>query len=211
MASGEGISSALDDDKNAEKMVNDLICPSRDECSLPLAPVPPPASRGPEPWALSVAAATHATQQDETPSAKGYGYRDLLRSRGRAVMQGSYCWRPFTETEVTADDNLPVAQALGLMWNAAGATTCPAPSVAHSPFHDTLAPTTPSGQFVVQHELPPMPPPMSPMMLAPTMAFEKNVDQLLAIAMPGFLAGLSNLQIEEQLRAAASQIDVYDD
>jgi len=29
--------------------------------------------------------------------------------------------------------------------------------------------------------------------------------------MPGFLGGLSNVQIEQQLRAAASQIDVYDD
>jgi hypothetical protein len=49
-------------------------------------------------------------------------------------------------------------------------------------------------------------------MQSPAVAFGNcAVNELLAIAMPGHLAGLSNLQIEEQLRAAAVRVDVYED
>merc|ERR1712232_1055252 len=165
---------------------------------------------GPEPWALSGATVTHvnAAQRDGIPSV---GYREQLRSRGNALMQGSYLWRPIAESTVTAEsrsgsspnDSLPVTQALGLMWNDACATTYSVPPVAHSPFHNTVAPTF-SGHFPLQS-------PMPSMVRTPTVAFDTDVDQLLAIAMPGFLGRLSNVQIEQQLRSAASQIEVYDD
>jgi len=89
------------------------------------------------------------------------------------------------------------------MWNDTCATTYPVPPVAHSPLHDTVTPTF-SGHS-------PMQPPMPSMACTPTVAFGNDVNQLLAIAMPGFLGGLSNVQIEQQLRTAALQIDVYDD
>merc|ERR1712232_1299166 len=210
MASGEVFPSALDEDKDAEKMVNDLLSMPRNECNQPSTSraLPP---RGPEPWGLSGAAATHVAQQDGTPSAKSVGYREQLRSRGKVVMQGSYLWRPMAETavatesrnEASLNNSLPIAEALGLVWNDAGTTTYAVPPVAHSPFHAAVSPTF-GGHFPVQ-------PPMSPIVSAPIGAFDNGVDQLMAIAMPGFLGGLSNVQIEEQLRAAASQIDVYDD
>merc|ERR1712232_109552 len=210
VASGEGFAS-LNEDKEAEKMVSDLLQPPGYECQPSLSlPLPP---RGPEPWALPSAAATHANveQRDGIPSAKSVGYREQLRSRGNALMQGSYLWKPFAETALTAEsqcwssvnDRLSVTQALGLTWSDACATTYPVPPAAHSPFYDTVTPTF-SGHF-------PMQPPMPSMARTPTVAFENGVDQLLAIAMPGFLGGLSSVQIEQQLRAAASQIEVYDD
>lgn len=223
MACGEGVTSTLDDEKEAEKMVNDLVTSSRDECPpslqlATLAPLPSPPSRGPEPWALPDASATKATQQDGTPPAKTFGYRDLLRCRGRLAMQGSNLWNHIAIADATVEsggnlsENLPAAQALGLMWNVAGATTYPSPPVPQSPFHYGVTPTTSSRPFFMQPQIPSMSPPQMPPMHSPTAAFDNcGVDQLLAIAMPGPLAGLNNLQIEEQLRAAASQIDVYDD
>jgi hypothetical protein len=58
-----------------------------------------------------------------------------------------------------------------------------------------------------------MPPPMPmPSMQSPAVSFGNcAVNEILAIAMPGHRAGLSNLQIEEQLRAAAVRVDVYED
>merc|ERR1712232_812889 len=52
MASGEVFPSALDEDKDAEKMVNDLLSQPRNEDNKPSTSraLPP---RGPEPWALS--------------------------------------------------------------------------------------------------------------------------------------------------------------
>merc|ERR1712232_1135782 len=209
MASGVGFTSS-NEDKEAEKMVSDLVDTPGNECqpSLSLLILP---TRGPEPWALSGGAATHVNeaQRGGIPSAKGVGYREQLRSRGNALMQGNHLWRPIAETTVLAEtrnesnlyDSLPVTQALGLMWNDACATTYPVPPVAHSPFHDTVAPTF-SGHFPTQS-------PMPSIERAPTVAFDNDIEQLLAIAMPGFLGGLSNVEIEQQLRAAASQIEVY--
>merc|ERR1712232_914450 len=120
-----------------------------------------------------------------------------------------------SESGANPNENLSAARALGLMWNVPEETTC---------LHPLPAPTTPSTSFSLQPRVPPMPPPITPPMpsipsippmTAPSASFDNSgscgADQLLAIAMPGLLAGLSNLQIEEHLRAAASQIDVYDD
>lgn len=121
-------------------------------------------------------------------------------------------------------ENLSAAQALGLMWDASPPP--PPQAVAYSPesmaqltFDGPAAAAAPTEHFMVHHPQPPpippqMPVPATPMppLHTPAVAPDNSdVNKLLAIAMSGPLAGLSNMQIENQLRSAAAQIEVYDD
>ena len=126
-------------------------------------------------------------------------------------MQGSNLWKPIAVTEVTAESgvnlsaDLPAVQALGLMWNAVPTTTCPSEPVSQLLFDASVASPVASGPFFMEPQIPSMPP-----MHAPSAALDnRGANQLLVLLGP--LAGLSSLQIEEQLRSAAAQIDVYDD
>jgi hypothetical protein len=142
-------------------------------------------------------------------------------------MQGSDLWRPIAiaestaETGVTLSDNMSALHVLGLMWNASPTAACATEPVAQMQFDTNTAQTAAAiGHLTMHPPVPSMPQqmptpsiPVSPMHIpAMTSVLEScDVSQLLAIAMPGPLGGLSNSQIEEQLRAAAAQIEVYDD
>lgn len=224
MASAEDMANSTSEEaKQAEKMVDDLLTQSLDEekCT-PSEPEAAPISRSSEPLASLLGPMSGA-------------YRSHLRSRGRLAMQGSNLWRPIAMAEATAEsgltlnDSMSAAQALGLMWQSSSPTstacTQDAAAVSTAPLQfdpSFIAQTASAGQFWMQpQQLPPVPPPMqdpvmpaSPPMQTPTSAGNSccDVNQLLAIAMPGpLLAGLSNSQLEEQLRAAAAQNDIYYD
>lgn len=236
MANGDGGVRALDEEKAAEQMVNELISTSADDCPASLqlavlAPMPAPAWRGPEPWALPNGGAVRATQRDGTLSSDGGCYRDHLRSRGRSAMYGSNLWRPIAMAEATVESEgilngfLSTASALGPVGNIDTTSACASPPMQAS-FQLAAPPTASNGSFFSQPQVLPMPSPMQPQlplmplassmpalspMHTPVAPENSSVDHLLAIAMPGHLGRLSNSQIEEQLRAAASHIDVYDD
>jgi hypothetical protein len=143
-------------------------------------------------------------------------------------MQGSGLWRSIAVAEATAEqagnfkEELPAAQAHGLMWDARQTTNRPPQPVAQLPFDHTATHTAVSGQVHMHPQIsslplmppmPPMPPPIPmPPMHALEMAPDKlSVHQLIAFAMPESFAGLTSFEIEGKLRDAAAQIDVYDD
>jgi hypothetical protein len=212
------MSNTWDEAKAAEKIVNDLVSQSRDELpplllTTAAAQSPSLGPRAPEPQGLP--GYSHATQQNGLAS---IGYRDLLRSRGRLAMQGINLWKPIAASEETAESrwdlsqSLPAAHALGLMWNVSPTTACSPEPMAQLSFDATAGQTAPSQQFCVNAKIPLMPPLQMQPIHAPAMALHNcDVNELLAIVMPGPLAGLSNLQIEERLRVAAAQVDIYND
>lgn len=203
------VEDATSDEAKAEKMVSDLLTQTYDEFSKTLTSAANPTA----PWALP----------GESISTSG-AYREHLRSRGRIAMHGSDLWRPIAiaeataETGVTPNESMSAAQALGLMWNASPTAAYSPEPVAQLQFDASAR----NVNFTMPPPVPPMPPQMpTPSVPMPSMHIPANpmimlpescdVSQLLAIAMPGPLGGLSNSQIEEQLRAAAAQIQVYDD
>mmetsp|Transcript_43362 Transcript_43362/g.119983 ORF Transcript_43362/g.119983 Transcript_43362/m.119983 type:complete len:432 (+) Transcript_43362:59-1354(+) len=190
---------------------------------------------GPEPWALG--SVTYSEAHDGQQSS----YRELLRSKGLAVMQRNSLWRPYVATAASPlashascptggyDASVPAAQALGLVWNSQEPRGTCTPTPTGSPIAD-LGGSLELSPFVAAGQLTPHPsplaglPPLPEISLAPVPAMpgafgwgeahgepapplppppQQREVHLLSIAMPDNFAGLSSLQIAEELRLAA--------
>jgi hypothetical protein len=207
VANGYGTGTILDVDKIAQKMVNDIVDDGSALLPLTTQALPPPSNE--MSWLMHGCA-----PKDVNIALRGSSYRERLRSRGQVAMNGNDMWRHVAvaqssgldATSGNVQEDIEIARRFGLLMSSTAGEAFAQSSAAQCLFSmpRNIAPMSSTSPQLPNAS-------MSPKLVPTVTTHGGDMNALLSIAMPTSFVGLSAEQIEEQLRVAASQIDVYDD